>query len=790
VARRNLGVVRENTIKVDDDSAEEMRAEVGLERQTSAPVVRSACMLVAVTGAVSMGLELLASRCLSLIFGASLQAFAVVLIAFILGIGLGSVAVAQRKGRVSAFESITIVAVLIAAVWVGLIVLNIERLVELYRYARSGLSRTAMGYRYYEVMATVFSMLVLGLPAAALGGVLPLWLRTLSQTPRLGHRVGRLLTWNTLGAVCGVLLTGFVVMPTLGIRGSFAALALALCAGAIFISWRTTRQRMTFAAGIVGFFLIIVTLIGNEGWRLVLTSGIFRVAENEPTSGTIRELRRFDRLLFYEDAADATVSVDENGPQGNRQLMLRINGKTDASSHADLSTQYLLAHLPLMIRPNSKDVFVFGMGSGITAGAVLTYPIERLTVAENCEPVLKAAKFFEPWNNGVLTNERTHIHREDARTVLKLDRSNYDVIIAEPSNPWTVGVGSVFTYEFYKLAASRLKPGGIIAQWFHVYEMQDDLVELVLRTFGQVFNHMEVWDAQGGDLILLGSNGSWKSDVDLLERALKCDGPRQQLAQIGLTSPASILARQFASQRTAFAVSGPGPIQTDDAPILEYQAPKAAFFARRSQFLNRFDERTWQAGLAPGEKNLLLAELDDATLQAVFGRGFGSVNSHVLAYVTALSEENPGRRFERVGGGNSVPFVFDGKNNIALRPPAARGTDQVARELFLAEQEILSNGPRRDKALEKIEAILESPDNGPPEGAGWSATYYVCLASSASLHDRKVEQAKRIILHGVELVPDSQVIQYLVRVLTREGIIHPGERFSSKDKTFFEKWEQ
>src|SRR5205085_109319 len=162
---------------------------------------------------------------------------------------------------------------------------------------------------------------------------------------------------------------------------------------------------------------------------------------------------------------------------------LRVNGKPDASSYGDLATQYLLAHLPMMARPAGKDVFVLGLGSGITAGALLGYPLDHLVVAENCEPVLRAARHFDQWNRGVVTNSLTRFWNEDARTVLKLSPQNYDVIISEPSNPWMAGVGSVFSREFYELAAHRLKPGGIMTQWFHLYEMHDGIVLLVLRTF-------------------------------------------------------------------------------------------------------------------------------------------------------------------------------------------------------------------------------------------------------------------------------------------------------------------
>jgi len=362
--------------------------------QAATNLLRWACVVVALTGAVSMGLEVLASRCLCLIFGSSIQAFAMVLMAFILGIGLGSALIASPRHR-SWPKGITAVLLLCAAALIGLVVFNMVNLVEIYRHARSGLGATAMGYRYYQVLMSVISLGVLGLPAAALGSVLPLWIRVVSVTsPLLGDRVGRLLAWNTLGAVGGVLMTGFVLMPVAGLRGSLATLAL-VAAGAAIITALATRQRIAAVAGVAVILgLAIVAARDDAGWRYALSAGMFRLHETDPSLFPIADRQKVAQLLFYEDAADATVSVerDEDGPSS--ELVLRINGKADASSHSDLSTQILLGQLPLMMKPDSSDVFCFGLGSGITAGTVLGYPIGHLTVAENCEPVLRAAKLF------------------------------------------------------------------------------------------------------------------------------------------------------------------------------------------------------------------------------------------------------------------------------------------------------------------------------------------------------------------------------------------------------------
>ena len=197
-------------------------------------------------------------------------------------------------------------------------------------------------------------------------------------------------------------------------------------------------------------------------------------------------------------------------------VSLRINGKADASTGIDLCTQLLSAHLPLLAKPDSKDVFILGLGSGVSGGAAIAHPITNLVIAENCAPVFRATRYFDHWNRGVLTNPVVRPWLEDARTVLKLSPKTYDVIITEPSNPWTVGIGSVFTLEFYELAAKRLKPGGMILQWFHIYENNDALVVLVLRTVNRVFPHMEIWDCGAGDVLIMASQQPWDSSPEAL----------------------------------------------------------------------------------------------------------------------------------------------------------------------------------------------------------------------------------------------------------------------------------
>src|SRR5262249_19001354 len=170
---------------------------------------RWAWLLVALTGATSMSLEVLASRSLALIVGPSSQAFALVLMAFILGIGIGSAIVASPRLR-TALDEITVGRLLLAAgVAVGIYVLSVENWLLFYSTARSGLAANAVGFLYHQALVGFMAIIVLGVPAGLLGAVLPLCIRLIGASQGLAGQVGRLLTWNTIGAVAGVLFTGF-----------------------------------------------------------------------------------------------------------------------------------------------------------------------------------------------------------------------------------------------------------------------------------------------------------------------------------------------------------------------------------------------------------------------------------------------------------------------------------------------------------------------------------------------------------------------------------------------------
>ncbi len=725
------------------------------------------CLLVFFTGSVSLGLEVLASRSLSMVFGASLQAFSVMLMAFILGVGGGGLWVASIKNPTSLKESLISIPLLVAASLIGIFLVSIEQWALVYlkiRHSGGGTDK----FLYHQIVSTVISLVVIGIPAAMIGSVLPLCIRILSRSSStLGQQVGRLLTFNTLGAVFGALFTGFVLMPMLGLRAGIGVIGVALAVVALVIAVKNQRPKLVMTASVVALLLLSVSVVGRENWQYALSSGIFRLKPEEATSDYFTKVRERDQLLYYRDGTDATVAVvtdRQPGPMSER--VLSINGKPDGSIIGDLSTEYLAAHLPMLAKPHSKDVFVLGFGTGISAGALLGHPIKSLTIAENCAPVLEAGTYFEPWNRGVLTNSLTRLYREDARTVLKLSEQKYDVIISEPSNPWTSGIGSVFSREFYELAARRLNDDGIMSQWFHIYEMNDQVVELVFRTFSSVFPYFEVWETRNGDLILLGAQKPWDCSAKTFAEVFSRPEPRKDLDAIDLRSPEAVLARQVCSQQTAFALAGEGPAQSDAFPILEYEAPKAFYSGGAAYGLFLCDERTVQSVFAPEEKRRVLSAFRDEQVLDVFRR-YGSANFSLMEYVKWRGGSRGLSRMHEVYRPSQFEEVIFRLPQTYPREAEIPADATAALTKFMNAEARVHQSETRKQGLEELESLLRGfneemiDDNRSNPNIEW---YWALSARGHFLLGDK-QRALQCVESGLKQTPDDPQLRVLQRLL-------------------------
>jgi hypothetical protein len=287
-------------------------------------------------------------------------------------------------------------------------------------------------------------------------------------------------------------------------------------------------------------------------------------------------------LLFYRDGKTATVSLLDFGTDRS----IRTNGKSDGAINMDLNgarisdeiTMTLTAALPLAYRPEAKHVAVIGIGTGLTTHTLLgSRTVESVETVE-IEPVMaEASRRFAPRNSNAFADPRSHIVFDDAKTFFSTYNRKYDIIISEPSNPWVSGVSSLFTGEFYRLARRHLEPGGVLVQWFQMYEIDVSLVASVLRALGENFPDYAIYAATSGDLLIVA--GDAETLAKPLADVTAMPGVARELRRVHINAVGDIAIRRLGGKQALaplFASYGV-PANSDFHPYLDLHAAKYRF---------------------------------------------------------------------------------------------------------------------------------------------------------------------------------------------------------------------
>lgn len=562
--------------------------------QFSAAELRWAIWAIGVSGFVAMLYEVAWTRLLALALGSSTHAFSLMLITFIAGIAVGAWIVYRWKSLRQTLRAFAVAELALAAT-VFASMFFYELLPFWFLKLASLLARRPEAYPLYELFQALICFGVMFVPTVCLGLTLPLVSRiATAELSRTGRSVGKVFAVNTLGTVLGTVATGLWLMPQLGLAQTFGV-GVALNAGiglAILMRDRLRWSHFVLAPLGVAALAWIAGLLLNDAWQGAFSLGLWRQSEVALNRSQFQILARAQKLKFATDGASSSVVVLSAHDGQKEVLALKVNGKSEASTGLDVSTQVLIGHIPMLLRPQSRHALVVGLGSGMTASAVARHPsIQRLDVVEISPDVVEAARFFAEHNDRVHENPRVRIVLDDAKSFLRTTTNRYDVLISEPSNPWMAGVAGVFTREYYESCRDRLQTNGLILQWVQIYETDDETLNLVLRTFTSVFPFVSIWRPGLSDLALVGSAQPFEPDMGSWLRRFEEPSIKSDLGRIEIDRPVQLLAREVISGRNgAFIVPPEGPVHSDFFPELEFRAQKAFFVKRGASAWTRFDE--------------------------------------------------------------------------------------------------------------------------------------------------------------------------------------------------------
>jgi len=494
-----------------------------------APIVRHTAVHVAIalSGATALGAEVVWTRLLSLLFGATVYTFSLILAVFLVGLGLGSWLGSlwlARTAQPRVWFACCQLLLAPALAWSAFVITTVIPFGEpTHVFPREVYQNMPLHYAW-DVLRCAFAI---GPATVLWGASFPLALAAAGSGQQdAGRLVAGIYAANTLGAIAGALGVGLFGVGGLGSKGTQQLLVVLAGASACLLLWRastsagplrgTRTARLCGCAAAVLLFVLLTAPVPNP----LIAFGRQIVGWHSA-----------HEYLYTAEGVNSSVAITELA--GNRYF--HINGRVEASTELnDMRLQRLLGHLPALVHPGPRSVLIVGCGAGVTAGCFVDHPsIERIVICE-LEPKVPAGVrvHLAKANRSVLDDPRTHLVIDDARHFLATTREKFDIITSDPVHPWVRGAASLYSAEYYELVQAHLNEGGVVTQWVPMYETDILSVKSQIGTFAQAFPETTMWSSdvtgKGYDLVMMARMRPGPIDVDAFDARIRRSG---QLAE-------------------------------------------------------------------------------------------------------------------------------------------------------------------------------------------------------------------------------------------------------------------
>jgi spermidine synthase len=522
---------------------------------------------LAMTGLAALGMEILWFRHFNILLGGFRAVFSLLLALILLGIGVGSLvggAVFRRTGRPAEWLMIA-QGLFVASTFFGFAAADVNAInndpaggslspLDPLRSAAPAVG--ALAELWFNAKPMLAEIMI---PALLMGVSFPLANAIIQRAEQsVGRRAGILYFANTIGAVCGSLIAGFVLLPTFGLQLSTTIL-MSIAALAVVPLYFAARPPLHALAG-----SLMVAGAAFALWLLLPADHVTMRALGRTAAG--------ERRVLVSDGLTELIAVVEASGRGRT---LYTNGHA-MSSTLPLSQRYMraLAHIPLLSIDGPETVLVIGFGVGNTTHAATLHPsVRRVELADLSRDILMHARYFEDANQGVLSHPTVAVHINDGRQHLQMQpEGSYDLVVLEPPPISYAGVSALYSREFYELARSRLKPNGYVSQWLPTYQVPSETALAMVRAFVDVFPQAVLLSGAESDLILLGTNQDRiEVDPNHVESMLAASPEvRADLERVSLGQVHEIVGSFVGSARTLADATREVEPTRDDRPLQEY----------------------------------------------------------------------------------------------------------------------------------------------------------------------------------------------------------------------------
>ena len=494
---------------------------------------------IAISGACALGGEVVWTRLMGMLFGATVYVFSIILAVFLIGLALGSGAGAMLVRSIPGTRAARIalgwcqVLLTLGIAWSAYMIADSLP----YLPVNSLLSSSPWYTFQIDLVRCLWAILP---PTILWGASFPLALAAVAEPGEdSGRLVGGIYAANTLGAIVGALSVSLILVPWVGTQHAQQTLLMLTAAGACFAL--TPRLRSPAVTGLAAAGVVMAGVLA-----LFL----------DPIPGTVIAYGRRtaiyagqSRILYTVEGRNSSVAISQ---WNDGAIEVDVNGHVEATTEPyDMKLQRMVGHLPGLLHPNPKSVLGIGFGAGVSAGTFTTYPgIEKITVCE-IEPVIPptSTKYFAREDYDVLHNPRTHIVFDDARHFVMTTPEKFDVIASDPLDVFVKGTAALYSKEYFEAVKRHLNPGGYFSLYVPLYESDLKTIKSELATFFAAFPNATIWvNLRGGlgyDMVFMGQAEPLKVNLDELRARLSRPDyapVARSLSEIGIHSPVDLLS--------------------------------------------------------------------------------------------------------------------------------------------------------------------------------------------------------------------------------------------------------
>ena len=544
------------------------------------------------SGLISIGYELLWMRSIVHLLSGYTYVFSSVLTIYLLGnvigAGIGSGLAKELKTPAAGF-AVTLCLLGICGIfylpllihWTSNILPHIDREVEL--------ARMSIPFSTYIIRPLVQSTFLFLLPSIIMGIGFPIALQAWAgHVHKVGRATGTAYAVNTIGAVTGGIVTGFIFIPLMGLQLTMSILSLAgiWISGLVWMLFARSNKgsaRPGLLAVAVLATLIVAIMPGDLFETVVksnprLPEQLEFVATKEGVATTVS---------LFRDPREETLYLYTSGE--------RVAGDT----YFWRSDQKMLGHFGVLLNSRAKNVLSVGFGSGESTACMALHKLERADCVEIAPEIVKlSSRYFRHINLGERLYDEIGMIYMDAKNYIHLTDIKYDAIVNDSIHPKLFAENSsLYAREYFEDAKKHLNEHGLFISWIPTYNVEPAyVINSIIGTMMEVFPHVTIWYMTPDPaqyFLVVGSEHPQYFSPGHIESELSKDGVRDSLSEININNSMDVMSCYIGDENDLRRFIRSYTTNSDLRPFIEFTTadrPSGSLMFRR--FISRLSSNS------------------------------------------------------------------------------------------------------------------------------------------------------------------------------------------------------